>query len=35
LWEQEFPITVSEIRLAQKPLYSTAKGALTCALSEG
>jgi hypothetical protein len=34
LWEQEFPITVSEIRLAEKPLYSTAKGALTCALSE-
>lgn len=34
LWEQEFPITVSEIRLAQNPLYSTAKGALTCALSE-
>lgn len=34
LWEQEFPITVSEIRLAERPLYSTAKGALTCALSE-
>jgi hypothetical protein len=34
LWEQEFPITVSEIRLAQNPLYATAKGALTCALSE-
>lgn len=34
LWEQEFPITVSEIRLAQTPLYSTAKGALACALSD-
>jgi hypothetical protein len=34
LWEQDFPITVSEIRMAQNPLYSTAKGALTCALSE-
>lgn len=34
LWEQEFPITVSEIRLAENPLYSTAKGALACALSE-
>lgn len=34
LWEQDFPIKVSEIRLADKPLYSTAKGALTCALSE-
>jgi actin-like ATPase involved in cell morphogenesis len=34
LLEQEFPITVSEIRLADKPLYSTAKGALICALSE-
>ena len=34
LSEQEFPITVSEIRLAQSPLHSTAKGALTCALSE-
>ncbi len=34
LWELEFPIKVSEIRLADKPLYSTAKGALTCALSE-
>jgi hypothetical protein len=35
LREQEFPITVSEIRLAQDPLHSTAKGALTFALSEG
>jgi hypothetical protein len=34
LWEQEFPITVSEIRLAKSPLHSAAKGALTCALSE-
>ena len=34
LREQDFPINVSEIRLAQTPLYSTAKGALTCALSE-
>lgn len=34
LREQDFPINVSEIRLAQSPLYSTAKGALTCALSE-
>jgi hypothetical protein len=34
LWEQDFPITVSEIRMAQSPLYSTARGALTCALSE-
>ncbi len=34
LWEQDFPIAISEIRLAQSPLHSTAKGALTCALSE-
>jgi hypothetical protein len=34
LREQDFPITVSEIRMAQNPLHSTAKGALTCALSE-
>jgi hypothetical protein len=34
LREQDFPITVSEIRMAQSPLYSTARGALTCALSE-
>jgi hypothetical protein len=31
---QDFPIGVSEIRMAQNPLYSTAKGALACALSE-
>ena len=35
LLEQEFPVAVSEIRLARDPLYSTAKGALTFALSEG
>jgi hypothetical protein len=34
LKEQEFPITVSEIRMARDPLHSTAKGALTFALSE-
>jgi hypothetical protein len=34
LWEQEFPVTVSDIRLAQNPLHSTAKGALVCALSD-
>jgi hypothetical protein len=34
LQEQDFPVSVSEIRLAQSPLYSAAKGALTCALSE-
>jgi hypothetical protein len=34
LWEQDFPITVSDIRLAQNPLHSTAKGALVCALSD-
>jgi hypothetical protein len=34
LWEQDFPIVVSEIRMAQNPLYATAKGALACALSE-
>lgn len=34
LWEQDFPIPVSEIRLAATPLYSSAKGALACALSE-
>src|SRR6266853_1024470 len=33
LWEQDFPISVSDIRLAENPLHSTAKGALTCALS--
>ena len=34
LWEQDFPVTVSDIRLAQNPLHSTAKGALVCALSD-
>jgi hypothetical protein len=34
LWEQDFPITVSDIRVAQNPLHSTAKGALVCALSD-
>jgi hypothetical protein len=34
LWEQDFPITVSEIRLAQNPLHATAKGALVYALSD-
>jgi hypothetical protein len=34
LREQDFPIQVSEIRLAENPLYSTAKGALACALSD-
>src|SRR6266404_858678 len=33
LWEQDFPVTVSDIRLAENPLHSTAKGALVCALS--
>src|SRR5260370_29449414 len=33
LWEQEFPIAVSDIRLAPNPLHSTAKSALVCALS--
>jgi hypothetical protein len=34
LWEQDFPIAVSEIRLAESPLHSAAKGALACALSD-
>lgn len=34
LWEQDFPITVSEIRMAQNPLLATAKGALVYALSD-
>jgi hypothetical protein len=34
LWEQDFPVTVSDIRLAQNPLHSTARGALVCALSD-
>ena len=31
---QDFPIAVSEIRMAENPLHSTAKGALVYALSE-
>ncbi len=34
LLEQGFPINVSEIRMAENPLYTTAKGALACALSD-
>jgi hypothetical protein len=34
LWEQDFPITVSDIRLSQNPLHATAKGALVYALSD-
>jgi len=34
LWEQDFPITFSEIRMAQNPLLATAKGALVYALSD-
>jgi hypothetical protein len=34
LWEQDFPISLSEIRTAQNPLHSTAKGALVYALSD-
>lgn len=32
--EADFPIPVSEVRLAEQPLYSTAKGALVAALAE-
>jgi hypothetical protein len=34
LREQEMPVMISDIRLAENPLYSTAKGALACALSD-
>ena len=34
LWEQDFPISLSEIRSAQNPLHATAKGALVYALSD-
>ncbi len=34
MWEQDFPISVSEIRMAKEPLHATAKGALVYALSE-
>jgi hypothetical protein len=30
-----FPLPLSEVRLAEYPLFATAKGALVCALSEG
>ena len=34
LGQQQFPFTISEVRIAQNPLHSTAKGALACALSD-
>jgi hypothetical protein len=34
LSEQDFPITISEIRMAANPLHTTAKGALVYALSD-
>jgi hypothetical protein len=34
LREQDFPISLSEIRMAQNPLHATAKGALVYALSD-
>jgi len=34
LGEQDFPIALSEIRMAERPLQATAKGALVCALSD-
>ena len=34
LAEQDFPVTVSDIRMAQNPLHATAKGALVYALSD-
>lgn len=34
LKESDFPLPLSEVRLARDPLYSTAKGALMAALSE-
>jgi hypothetical protein len=34
LREQEFPFRVSQVRLAAQPLFATAKGALTCGLSD-
>jgi hypothetical protein len=34
LTEQDFPIALSEIRMAQNPLHATAKGALVYALSD-
>jgi hypothetical protein len=34
LWEHEFPIALSEIRMAENPLHSTAKGALVAAITD-
>jgi hypothetical protein len=34
LWEQDFPVQISEIRMSHDPLHSTAKGALVYALSD-
>lgn len=34
LWEHEFPIALSEIRMASNPLHSTARGALIAALTD-
>jgi len=34
LKESEFPLPLSEIRMAESPLNSTAKGALVAALAE-
>lgn len=34
LWEQEFPMSLSEVRMASDPLNTTAKGALVAALSD-
>jgi hypothetical protein len=34
LGEQDFPFTISEVLMAENPLYATAKGALVCALSD-
>jgi actin-related protein len=34
LAEQNLPITISEIRMAENPLHTTAKGALVYALSD-
>jgi hypothetical protein len=35
LKESEFPIALSEIRMAESPLHSTAKGALVAAMVDG
>jgi hypothetical protein len=34
LWERDFPIKISDIRLGENPLRATAKGALMYALSD-